>query len=527
MSYDVVIVGSGIAGLSLALKLNTAFPNRKICVVTKGDELDSNTRYAQGGIAVVADQQNDSYEKHIEDTLKAGDGLCDKRVVEKVIRQSASALHELIKNGVDFDPDDQANFILRTEGGHSNPRIVHRKDMTGFEIAISLLIQVKTIPEISLFAHHMVIDLILGKQGPNANEVSCKGVYVLDSKNSVVKQFDSRITVLATGGMGQLYKSTTNPKVATGDGIAIAHRAGASIRNMKFIQFHPTVLREGTHASNFLITEALRGYGAFLRNSNGERFLFKYDSRGELACRDVVSRAIENEIRYGTEGCVYLDCTHLSPEALIKDFPNVYSYCLEKGIDITKERVPVCPAAHYLCGGIEVDSSARTSIVNLYALGECSSTGLHGANRLASNSLLEAIAYAEFCFIAIKNSIDSIDLDPSEFKTDHSLLASDNKSLGLDILRERLQILMTKHVGIIRTTRRLKFAYSYLCIIESQLNKYYSDFISEQLLELRNMVTIAKLVVEQSLHRKENRGTFYNRDLDVMTAHSSLEKIYS
>jgi L-aspartate oxidase len=521
---DILIVGSGIAGLSLAIKLNSEFPDKKIYIVTKEDELESNTRYAQGGIAVVTDQINDSFQKHIEDTLRAGDGLCNKQVVEKVIQHAQNALLDLTENGVDLDRDENGNYVVGREGGHSRSRIVHYKDMTGFQVAVSLLVKVKTLPGIVLLSDHAAIDLITDRNlpSPNTDEITCYGAFILNKKQLTVEKYLSRVTILATGGVGQVYKTTTNPKVATGDGIAIAHRAGAAISNMEFIQFHPTAFySDQTCSQSFLITEAIRGYGAFLRNCNGDRFMFKYNIQGELACRDVVARAIESEIRSTEHPCVYLDCTHLPADRLVADFPKIHSYCSEKGIDIAVDYIPVVPAAHYLCGGIDVDLSSRTSIKNLYALGECSHTGLHGANRLASNSLLEAVAFSEFCFQDIRKSIGSIAINSSALSIDHHFRIAAQMSIGLNVLKQKLQNLMTKHAGITRTNRGLMYALGYLELIDDRLELFYGGAISSQLLELRNLLISAKLIVIQSLNRKENRGTFYNTDLDIDYAFNS------
>ena len=512
---DVLIIGSGIAGLSLAIKLSMQFPDRKILVVTKGDELDSNTVHAQGGISAVCDFKNDSFEKHIEDTLKAGHGLCNREVVEKVIRYGQDALRDLTENGVDFDRDNNRAFVLGQEGGHSCSRIVHYKDMSGFQIAVSLLLKVKTLPGITLLPSHTVIDLITSRLiSPESKVEECHGALILNDKTKTVQKFLSRVTVLATGGIGQVYKTTTNPENATGDGIGIAHRAGASIRNMEFIQFHPTAFYSNQNESpNFLISEAIRGQGAFLRNCNGERFMFKYDSQGELACRDVVARSIENEIKT-TGCCVYVDCRHLSRDDLMKCFPKIYSFCMKKDIDITTDLIPVIPAAHYLCGGISVDISARTSVNNLYAIGECSDTGLHGAKRLASNSLLEAVAFSEFCFQHIRRTIGSVAINSTAINCEFPYQVEKEKGAALSVLREKVQACMTKYVGIRRTTKGLQYALGYLELAEKRLTEYYLKCISTELLEFRNILITSKLVIVHSLNRKINIGAFYNVDLD-------------
>jgi L-aspartate oxidase len=521
---DVLIIGSGIAGLSLAIKLSNEFPQRKILVVTKGDELESNTTFAQGGVSIVCDTRNDSFESHIEDTLRAGDGLCKEEVVEKVVCHGPSVLSELMQNGVDLDRHSNGDFILGREGGHSQSRVVHHKDMTGYQIAVSLLKRAKALPGIVILSHHTVIDLITDSnvKAPSSESATCYGAFILDYKTKTANKFISRITVLATGGIGEVYKVSTNPKLATGDGIAIAHRAGASIRNMEFIQFHPTAFYEdGSASQKFLITEALRGYGAFLRNHNGDRFMFKYHLQGELACRDVVARAIDNEIKTSLYPCMFLDCTHLPPEQLINDFPKIYSQCREKGIDITTDLIPIIPAAHYLCGGIDVDISARTSIKNLYALGECAHTGLHGANRLASNSLLEAVAFAEFSFRSIRQLLGLVAITPDASNANYRDRVEDHEVTQLVNIKTKVQTLMTRYVGITRTTRGLQYAMRYLELIDKRLKELYPDSISNDLLELRNIITTARLIVNHSMARKANRGAFHNINLEKKYADSA------
>jgi L-aspartate oxidase len=514
---DVLIIGSGIAGLSLAIKLNSQFPDRKIYIITKGDELESNTRYAQGGISAVCHTEIDSFEKHIEDTLKAGDGLCNRHVVEKVVRHAKHALADLTAHGVELDKDPNGNFALGREGGHSESRIVHYKDMTGFQIAVSLLVKVKTTPGIILLSNHAAIDLITDRQTSllPSDASACYGAFVLNRQTMCVEKIISRVTVVATGGIGQVYRVNTNPGIATGDGIAMAHRAGASILNMEFIQFHPTAFYSGSDGEKFLISEALRGYGAFLKNCKGQRFMFKYTPEGELACRDVVARAIESEIKFSGHPSVFIDCTHLPTEQLKKDFPGIYFYCQKKRIDLAVDLIPVIPAAHYLCGGIEVDDRGCTSINNLYALGECTHTGLHGANRLASNSLLEAVAFAEFCFQDIRESINAIAINAGALEVECPFSLGHSDCIGLDVLKGKIQNLMTKYAGINRTSRGLKYALGYLELVDSRLDEFFPNTISLEILELRNILITAKLIVVQSLNRMANKGAFYNSDLDM------------
>jgi L-aspartate oxidase len=514
-SCDVLIIGSGVAGLSLAIKLNRQFPNKKIYIITKGCELNSNTRHAQGGISIVCNQENDSFESHISDTLTAGDGLCDIDVVTKVVKEGPQVLSELIRDGVDFDRDTAGNWHLGKEGGHSSSRVVHYKDMTGLQIAVSLLVKVKTSKGVTLLQHHTAIDLITDKQTGQVNENVCKGALVLNNKSETIENYISPVTILATGGVGQVYKTTTNPAIATGDGIAMAYRAGAKVRNMEFIQFHPTAFFANERgAQRALISEALRGYGAHLTNIRGERFMFRYHSKGELACRDIAARAIENEIASSGHPCVYLDCRHLSSEHLKKAFPKIYALCQEKGINIAHDKIPVIPAAHYLCGGIAVDHSAMTSVKNLYALGECSDTGLHGANRLASNSLLEAVAFSEFCFQDIKFRIHTIAIPTTDSTIDFPYTIAES-SAGIQLLREKLQHLMSKHAGICRTTKGLSYASKYLELLHLKMKEAYPDTMSSEISELRNLITCAQLIITHSLARKVNKGVFYNEDLNI------------
>ena len=526
ITCDVLIIGSGIAGLSLAIKLSTQFPQKSIYVITKGNFLESNTMHAKGGVSVVCDEINDSFERHIEDTLRAGSGLCKIDVVERVVRYAQHGLRDLEENGVDMDCDPNGTYKLGREGGHSTSRIVHHKDMTGLEIAVSLLVKAWLAPGVTLVDDHMAIDLITSADPAAATEKpgTCYGAFVLDEKTGNVEKFISRVTVLATGGIGQVYERNTNPGIATGDGIAMAHRAGASIGNMEFIQFHPTAFYSANpEPQSFLISEALRGYGAYLRNVRGERFMFNYDPQGELACRDVVSRAVENEIKITGHPCVFIDCTHLSCDSLLQEFPGIVSYCADKGIDISKEMIPICPAAHYLCGGINVDLTGKTNIGNLYALGECANTGLHGANRLASNSLLEALAFSEFSFREIKSTLEWQSINIAAARRCVPFSADPTLAAGIAHLKKEVQNLMTNYAGICRTTSGLQYAMK--CIDEKQ--RYFSEYcgaaVSRELLELRNIIITAKLIVAQSLDRKVNRGAFYNQDLDPEFAPAALE----
>ncbi|MGC1241925.1 MAG: L-aspartate oxidase [Chryseosolibacter sp.] len=506
---DVLIIGSGIAGLSLAIKVAQRFPDRRCLVITKQESAESNTRYAQGGIAVVTDFSQDSFEDHITDTLSAGDGLCDRAVVEHVVHQAPARLRELIEIGADFDRNESGELVLGREGGHSANRIIHYQDVTGMNISTALLEKVKALPNITLLSHHLALDLVVDKDAG-----ACYGAHVLNQETNQLEKYISAVTVLATGGIGQLYGTTTNPLIATGDGIAMAFRAGANVSNMEFVQFHPTAFYDPGSSPAFLISEAVRGQGAYLRNAGGERFMFRYHADGELACRDVVSRAIASEILASEAQFVYLDCTHLSQELILNHFPNIYTTCLSKGIDIARDYIPVAPAAHYLCGGIDVDLDSRTNLQHLYACGECSNTGLHGANRLASNSLLEATVFAHNCFEDIVRSLDDIVIPESVKGQDILFTTTLPDPAPLAETRKRVQTLMSNCAGIVRTNQGLEYALAEIQAIESQLKLNPDTFVlSAEWCEVGNMITCAKLVIIQSLQRKENRGGFFNNNL--------------
>lgn len=511
---DVLIIGSGIAGLSVAIKVAERFPDRKCVIITKQESAESNTRYAQGGIAVVCDLIHDSYEAHIADTLNAGDGLCDPVVVEHVVRQAPLRLKELIALGADFDRNSSGDLVLGREGGHKANRIIHAQDVTGLNISTALLRRVNSLPNIQVYSHHMAIDLITSNSAEgDGNKTVCHGAIVLDQTTGNVEEYLAAATVLATGGIGQLYRTTTNPLIATGDGIAMAIRASARVSNMEFVQFHPTALYDPGSSPAFLISEAVRGEGAYLRNTSGERFMFRYHIDGELACRDVVARAIASEIQQGDNSFVYLDCTHIPAGALAKHFPNILETCLSKGIDLRKDYIPVAPAAHYLCGGIDVDLRSRTSVHHLYACGECSNTGLHGANRLASNSLLEATVFAHNCFEDISSCFGHTFNPPVRKNPDVGAANDDEKGI-----REKtvlLQSLMSQYAGIVRNNRGLTYLHQQLHRLELEISGEDSARVhSSSWYELRNLIACAQLVVTQSLQRKENRGGYYNTSLE-------------
>lgn len=495
-----LIIGSGVAGLSLAIKLAEKFPEKHILIVTKSNQEESNTKYAQGGIAVVTHTE-DSYRKHIEDTLICGDGLCDEQVVEMVVKDGPERLQELVRWGAEFDKNSRNEFDLGKEGGHSNHRVVHHKDQTGYEIEKTVLAQAKRQKNIDVFDYHFALELIV-------QESRCVGAYVLNERSKIVIPLISDYTVLATGGIGQVYGHTTNPKIATGDGIAMAFRAGAEIRDMEFVQFHPTAVYSDKMETTFLISEAVRGFGAYLKNRNGERFMFKYDSRGELASRDIVSQSIDTELKKAGETCVYMDCTHLDKSSFIKHFPVIYEQCLAFGFDVTKDKIPVAPSQHYICGGIVVNQNGKTSIERLFACGECSRTGLHGANRLASNSLLEALVYAHriYCYLAENYTSQEKNIKLKPFQnTDSEFITNEI----VQKIKNKVQHIMLKNAGIVRTDKELLLA-------RNQLNKWKEELqkigerqpATKELYELKNCIDVGLLIVEHSLQRTENKGTF-------------------
>lgn len=523
METDVLVIGSGISGLSYALKVAEKCSDSQITIVTKDDEGESNTKYAQGGLAVVTDFDNDSFNKHIEDTMRAGDGLSDRNVVEIVVKEGPKRFKEIVEWGANFDQSHHGNFTLGREGGHTENRIVHHKDITGFEIERALLEAVKLNPNITLLTHHYVIDLItehhLNNQVLDEQNITCFGAYVLDKKNEKIKRIRAKITLMATGGIGQVYRNTTNPPIATGDGIGLAYRAKANISNMQFIQFHPTALYSRMSGRLFLISEAVRGDGAKLRTKDGKPFMHKYDEREELASRDIVARAIDNELKISGDEFVGLDCRQMDKEKFIAHFPNIYEKCISEGIDPFTQLIPVVPACHYLCGGISVDIHSQTSIKNLFAVGECTNTGLHGANRLASNSLLEALVFAHR---AAMKSIEFLNDNKFDFEkinnipqwNDEGLQVTDEMVL-IKYLRKDLQNLMSDLVGIVRSNARLQLALEKEEEIHRAVKELYKiSVLSPQLSELRNLVSVAYLIITQSIEQKENRGAFYNKDFD-------------
>jgi L-aspartate oxidase len=522
MQTDFLIIGSGIAGLTYAMKMATQFPDKKVVVITKAQVDETNTKYAQGGIAGVTDFINDSFSKHIEDTLIAGDGLCNEKVVEIVVKEGVDRIQELITLGTRFDRQVDGDYKLGKEGGHSEFRILHHKDITGKEMERALVDAVEKHPNISIIKHWFVVDLItqhhLGylvtKSTPG---IVCYGVYALNTETNAIETILARITMLATGGNGQVYRSTTNPLIATGDGVAMVYRAKGRIENMEFIQFHPTALYEpGVRGQSFLITEAVRGDGGILRNIKGEAFMERYDPRKDLAPRDIVARAIDNEMKISGTEHVYLDVRHIPVEKFIEHFPNIYDKCKSIGIDVSQHLIPVAPAAHYSCGGIKTDEWGRTSVRHLYAAGECASTGLHGANRLASNSLLEAMVFAHRAYMdSVQNPLPEIEVT-SQIPDWNAAGTTDPKEMILitQSLKE-VQQAMSDYVGIVRTDTRLGRAMKRLDLLWDETQHLYErTTLSPQLCELRNMITVSYLIVKGANFRRESRGLHYNTDYE-------------
>lgn len=513
--YDFLVIGSGIAGMSYALKVAK---KGKVALICKTILEEANTYYAQGGIASVTDFSIDDFQKHIEDTLIAGDGHCDKKVVEMVIKEAPARIKQLVEWGVEFDKDEKGNFDLHKEGGHTEHRILHHKDATGSEIQTSLITEIKKHSNIDVYEYHFAIDILtqhhLGEvvthHTPN---IECYGAYILNEKTRTIKTFLAKTTMLATGGIGSVYQTTSNPTIATGDGIAMAHRARAKVKDMEFVQFHPTVLYNPNERPSFLITEAMRGFGAVLKNRKGKQFMYKYDERGSLAPRDIVARAIDNEMKISGDDFVYLDVRGENAEEIKKHFPTIYSKCLSLNIDITKDLIPVVPAAHYVCGGIEVDHNSHSSINNLYASGECACTGLHGANRLASNSLLEALVYADTAAMDAISRIDSV-----QYKDKIPAWNDDGTSLPEEMVLITQSIkevgqLMSTYVGIVRSNLRLNRAMTRLEILYTETEKLFNrSVVSREICELRNIIGVAYLVIKQAKLRKESRGLHYTID---------------
>jgi L-aspartate oxidase len=524
LKYDVVIVGSGLAGLSVALHLAQT---RKVAIISKRALLDGASNWAQGGIAAVLDS-GDSHDQHIADTLVAGAGLCDEAATRFIVEHGREAIEWLIEQGVPFTRDETAElgFHLTREGGHSQRRIIHAADATGHAVQVTLEQKVRAHPNIALFEHHCAIDVItsdkLSANGVHSGapalvgQPRCYGLYVQDEKSGKVLTFEAEHTVLATGGAGKVYLYTTNPDTATGDGIAMAWRAGCRVSNMEFIQFHPTCLYH-PYAKSFLISEAVRGEGGLLKlppgagTAAGTRFMPAHDERGELAPRDVVARAIDFEMKKRGLDYVHLDISHQSPEFIKEHFPTIYARCMELGIDITRQPIPVVPAVHFTCGGVVTDLAGRTDIPGLYAVGETACTGLHGANRLASNSLLECLVVGRACAHQIA-AAPRAEL-PALPAWDESRVTNADEEVVIAHNWDELRRFMWNYVGIVRTTKRLERAHHRLRLLKEEIDEYYRNFrVTSDLLELRNLVEVAGLIVKSALSRHESRGLHYSRD---------------
>jgi len=501
VSSDVLVIGSGVAGLTFALKMADFAP---VLVITKSEKSESNTNYAQGGVAAVL-SSDDSFEAHINDTLVCGDGLCDRDVVEKVVRGAPECIKELVELGANFNRVENGDFDLGIEGGHSKRRIVHADDLTGREVERVLLKAASEHPNITILENQITVNLVVRKN-------RCMGCYVLDRESSMIRNFVAKVTVLATGGIGRVFIHTTNPNVATGDGIAIAYRAGATVMDMEFTQFHPTTLYHPS-AESFLISESLRGEGAILTDKKGHRFMREYHPMMELAPRDTVARAIDDELKKSGENYVLLDISMKDPQFVRSRFPEIYERCLSFGIDIIKEPIPVVPAAHYCCGGVKATIAGETDVENLLAVGEVACTGLHGANRLASNSIIEGLVCARYAAERCKELLKKgIVLQPFPRWEAGEAVDSD-EMVVVTHNRDEIRRLMWNYVGIVRSNKRLSRAKDRINLLQREINQYYWDFIiTSDLVELRNMALVAELIIDSAMMRKETRGIHYSLD---------------
>ncbi|MCU7915289.1 MAG: L-aspartate oxidase [Candidatus Thiodiazotropha sp. (ex Gloverina cf. vestifex)] len=511
-NHDVLIIGSGAAGLSLALRLGE---HLKIAIVAKRELEETNTYYAQGGISAVLDA-TDSIASHVRDTLDAGGGLCHEETVQLVVENGPQNIEWLLQGGVNFTKDDTSassgGYHLTREGGHSHRRVIHAADATGKEVETTLQSQVLNRSNIEVFAHHIAIDLITSEKGEEKKQKRCYGAYMLNQQSDKVETFSARFVVLATGGASKVYLYTSNPDVATGDGIAMAWRAGCRVANMEFIQFHPTCLHH-PEAKSFLISEAVRGEGGQLKLPDGTRFMDQFDPRGELAPRDVVAHAIDHEMKRIGADCLYLDISHRPADFIQEHFPTIYQRCLDFGIDITEQPIPVVPAAHYTCGGVMADHQARTDITGLYAVGEIAYTGLHGANRMASNSLLECLVFAEQAAKNIHAQDSEISLPPTLPPWDESRVTEPDEEVVVSHNWDELRHFMWDYVGIVRSNKRLERAKRRVDLLRREIVEYYSNFrVSNDLLELRNLVEVADLIIRSAMSRRESRGLHYTID---------------
>ncbi len=516
---DILVIGSGIAGLTFAIKFAQKRSDLTITVLTKTNEGESNTRYAQGGVAAVWNFKTDSYKKHIEDTLDAGDGLCNKEIVEIVVKEGPERVKEIIEWGARFDKNKSNEYDLGMEGGHSEHRILHYKDLTGWEIQRTLSTLAAELDNIKILEHYFALDLItqhhlgyiVNRVTPN---IECYGAYALNKQTSKIDTILAKTTVVATGGAGQIYKNTTNPVIATGDGIAMMYRANGRIENMEFVQFHPTALYNPAGENpDFLVSEAVRGFGGILKNKEGEEFMNQYDARGSLAPRDIVARAIDKEMKVRGDDFMCLDCRHLNKEKFYAHFPTIYDKCKSIGIDPMEQMIPIVPACHYVCGGIRVGKMGKTSIKNLYACGECTCTGLHGANRLASNSLLEAMVFAHRIHLDVLKNVDVLKIKEGIPDWDAKGTTEPKEMVLITQSTKELKEIMSSYVGIVRSNVRLKRALDRLRILYEETEELYnSTNVSTQLCELRNLITIAYLVSKSASIRRESRGLHFTTD---------------
>ncbi|MEA5099034.1 MAG: L-aspartate oxidase [Bacteroidales bacterium] len=513
MRYEVdfLVLGSGIAGLSFALKVAE---KGKVCILTKDDASESSTKYAQGGIAAVM-YQPDSYEKHIQDTLIAGAGICDEKAVRITITESTERVKELILWGTNFDKKSSGAYDLAREGGHSEFRILHHQDSTGSEIERALLEKAKAHPNITIKEKQYAVDLItqhhLGEEvNRHRKDIECYGAYVLNQLDNSIDTYLAKFTLLATGGNGNVYSTTTNPIVATGDGQAMVHRAKGQLADMEFVQFHPTSLYNPLEKPSFLITEAMRGAGGILKTIDGNPFMAKYDKRESLAPRDIVARAIDNEMKVRGDDHVYLDCRAIDKNEIMRHFPNIYAKCLEIGVNITKDMIPVVPAAHYSCGGVVVDENAKTTINNLYSSGECARTGLHGANRLASNSLLEAIVFSHRAAMDCISNFSNINFKKEVPDWNAEGMVFNEEMVLITQTAKELQQIMSNYVGIVRSELRLKRALNRLELIYQETEAIYNrSVLIPKLCELRNLIANSYLIIKMAMARKESVGLHY------------------
>lgn len=517
---DILVIGSGIGGLTFAIKMAAARPDLKITVLTKAAETESNTKYAQGGIAAVWDEDNDNFNKHQEDTIDAGAGLNDEEIVKMVVSEGPERVKEIIEWGARFDKDKQNEYLLGREGGHSSNRVLHFKDLTGWEIQRALAEKCNEYPNLEILEHYFVLDLItqhhMGRIVTRVTpDITCFGAYALNKKSKEIETYLAKVTFLATGGAGQVYKSTTNPVIATGDGIAMVYRAKGRIANMEFVQFHPTALYDARrrNSPDFLVSEAVRGHGGILKTREGIEFMDKYDKRKSLAPRDIVARAIDHEMKVQGEECMFLDVRHFEQGDFANSFPTIYEACKEAGIDPLNQMIPVVPAAHYICGGVVINGQGATSIRNLYAAGEVSYSGLHGANRLASNSLLEALVFAHHAVHAVLKMVDGVKQEVNIPLWNAKGTTEPEEMILITQSTKELKDIMSNYVGIVRTNVRIKRALDRINLLNNETEELYrSTIVSPQLFELRNLIAVGYMITKSAKMRRESIGLHFNTD---------------